>query len=124
MSGEGYWGSGVEANVRPTCDEGVRGESPIFLGVEDDHGFITENRVSTKGNVPVRFDFHAQSDFAFEELSLFIDEAEEDDFGVEGLSGGDDETLEAVDLGATCGGHGRRTLLVGFENVVVFSQCL
>jgi hypothetical protein len=94
------------------------------LGVEDDHGFITENRVSAKGNVPVRFDFHAQSDFAFEELSLFIDEAEEDDFGVEGLPGCDDETLEAVDLGAACGRHGGRTLLVGFENVIVFSQCL
>jgi hypothetical protein len=120
----GYWSSGVEADVWPPCDEGVGSESPIFLSVEDDHWLITQNRVSAKGNIPVRFDFHTQSDLAFEELSLFIDEAEEDDFGVEGLASSDDEALEAVNLGAACGGDGGRTFFVGFEDVVVLSQCL
>lgn len=94
------------------------------MGVEDDHGFITENRVSTKGNIPVRLDFHAQSNFTFVELPFFIDEAKEDDFGVKCLAGCDDETLEAVDLGAACGGDGGGTFLVWFEDVVVLSQCL
>jgi hypothetical protein len=120
----GYWSPGVEADVWPACDERIGCESPIFLGVEDNHGFITENGVSTKGNVPVGFDFHAQSDFAFVELSLFIDEAKEDDFGIESLTGCDDETLEAVDLGAACGGYGGRIFLVWFEDVVVLSQRL
>ena len=121
---EGYGCSSVEADVRPASDERIGSESPILFGVEDDHGLITQNGVSAKGNVPVRFDFDTQSDLAFVELSFFIDEAEEHDFGVECLAGCDDKTLEAVDLGATGGGDGGRTLAVGFEDVVVLSQCL
>jgi len=105
-------------------DVGIGSEPPILFGVEDDHGLIAENSVSAKGNIPIRLDFHPKPYFAFEELTFLIDETQQDDFGIECLTAGDDEALEAVDLGAAGGRDGRWIVVVGFEDIVVLSQCL
>jgi len=119
-----YGSTSVEANVWPACDERISSESPILFGVEDDHGLIAEDSVSAKGNIPVRLDFHPKPYFAFEELTFFVDETQKDDFGIKGLTAGDDEALKAVDLGAAGRRDGRWVVAVGFQDIVVLSQCL
>jgi hypothetical protein len=91
------------------------------LSIEDDHRLITQNRVPTKRNVSICFDVHPKSHFTFKELSFFIDETQEDDFGVESLAAGDDEALETVNLGAAGGRESGGAFLVGFEDIVVLS---
>jgi len=124
FAGARYRSSSVEADVWRARDVGIGSEPPILFGVKDDHGLIAENSMSAKGDIPIRLDVHPKPYFAFEELTFFIDKTQQDDFGIEGLTAGDDEALEAVDLGAAGRRDGRWIVVVGFEDIVVLSQCL
>ena len=66
---------------------------------------------------------HSKADFTFEELTFFVNETEEDYFRLEGFTSGYDESLESIDLGASCR-RCRRMCFRRTNNVIIMSQGL